>query len=222
MQNGISSGTELQRTDCAFCQRSTIASYILKETQNFYLVTDHAPLVEGHVLIVPKAHYACYGAVPATLDQELFALRSEVQHFFERYYRPAIFWEHGVFHQTVFHAHLHCFPFGPLDQKQHHLCQRLASETLQSQEMLRAWYASKGHYFYLEPDQAFLFAPKNEDYFRITQSVFWPKVSALNGQKIWHSTQQRQKEGVSRIEATFTKWRMYQQEDVTYANEASA
>ena len=222
MQNGVSSDTEFSRADCTFCQRSTIASYILKETQNFYLVADHAPLVESHVLIVPKTHYACYGAAPAALDAELFSLKSDVQSFFEQYYHPAIFWEHGVFHQTVFHAHLHCFPFGALDAKQHDLCERLSAETLQNQEMLRTWYAAKGQYFYLEPDDAFLFAPKNDDYFRITQNIFWPKVSSLNHQKMWHSSQQREKEGVSRIESTFAKWRMFEQKGATYANEASA
>ena len=224
MLNGsdVSSDAELLRDDCVFCQRGAIARYILKETQNFRLVVDHAPLVEGHILIIPKLHYACYGAAPAELDTELFALRAEVQRFFEQYYHAAVFWEHGVFHQTVFHAHLHCFPFGQLTEKQHNLCEKLATETVQKQEQIRAWYASKGQYFYLEPDKAFLFAPKTDDYFRVTQGIFWPKVSGLNHQKIWHSTQQRQVEGLSRIEATFAKWRMFEQEGAEYVNEASA
>ena len=224
MQNGsgVSSGAELLRADCVFCQRSTIAPYILKETQNFRLVADHAPLVEGHILIMPKLHYACYGAVPGEFDPELLALRSEVQHFFQQYYLPPVFWEHGVFHQTVFHAHLHCFPFGILTPKQHDLCEKLSAETVQTQETIRSWYASKGQYFYLEPDKAFLFAPKTNDYMQITQNIFWPNVSRLNNQKIWHSTQQRQKEGKGRIEATFAKWRLFEQEGATYAREASA
>jgi len=57
---------------------------------------------------------------------------------------------------------------------------------------------------------------------RIIQSIFWSNVSRLNNQKIWHSTQQRQKEGQSRIAATCAKWRMFEQEGTTYANEASA
>ena len=223
MQNGssVSSGTEL-RADCVFCQRIAIAPNILKETQNFRLVADYAPLVEGHILIIPKRHYACYGAVPPELDAELFALKREVQQFFQQDYLPPVFWEHGVFHQTVFHAHLHCFPFGVLDQKQHELCEKLAVETVQRQNDIRAWYASRGQYFYLEPDKAFLFAPKTDDYARITQGIFWNKVSTLNNQKIWHSTQQRQKEGQVRIEATFAKWRTFQQQGATYANETSA
>ena len=112
MQNGsrASLNAETNNIDCAFCQRSDIAANILKETTAFLVVADHAPLVEGHILIIPKSHYACYGEVPAELDAELLALKREVQEFFAQYYAPAVFWEHGVFRQTVFHAHLHCFP----------------------------------------------------------------------------------------------------------------
>ncbi|GAC1364761.1 MAG: hypothetical protein NVSMB38_45860 [Ktedonobacteraceae bacterium] len=140
----------------------------------------------------------------------------------QQYYIPPIFWEHGVFHQTVFHAHLHCFPFGILGQKEHALCQQLCAEIVQDQDAIRSWYASQGHYFYLEPDKAFLFAPENDKYMRIIQGIFWPKVSALNNQKVWHSSFQRQKEGKARTEATCAKWRLFEQQGVTYANEASA
>ena len=212
---------EVLRADCVFCQHNTIATNILKETPNFRLVADHAPLVEGHILIEPKLHYACYGALPAELDAEFLALKQEAQRFLQHNYLPPIFWEHGIFHQSVFHAHVHCFPFGTLDQKQHDLCQKIAVETVQTLDDIRAWYVTKGQYFYLEPDKAFLYAPKTDDYIRIIQGVIWPKVSTLNNQKLWHSSQQRQKEGVSRIAATFAKWRMFEQQGVTYADEAS-
>ena len=213
---------EVLRADCVFCQPNAIATNILKETPNFRLVADHAPLVEGHILIIPKLHYACYGALPAELDAEFIALKQEAQRFLQRYYLPPIFWEHGIFHQSVFHAHVHCFPFGALDQKQYDLCQKIAAETVQTLDDVRAWYATKGQYFYLEPDKAFLYAPKTDDYIRIIQGIFWPKVSALNNQKMWHSSQQRQKEGVSRIATTFATWRMFEQQEASYANEASA
>ncbi len=113
MQNrsNVSLDVEVNGTNCAFCQRGEI-SHVLKETPNFRLAADHAPLVEGHLLVIPKQHYTCYGDVPAEFDAELTTLKQEVQAFFARYYAPAVFWEHGVFRQTVFHAHLHCFPFG--------------------------------------------------------------------------------------------------------------
>jgi hypothetical protein len=160
--------------------------------------------------------------LPTQLDAEFLALKQEAHRFLQHYYLPPIFWEHGIFHQSVFHAHVHCFPFGTLDQKQHDLCQKIAAETVQTLDDVRAWYTTKGQYFYLEPDKAFLYAPKTDDYIRIIQGIFWPKVSTLNNQKMWHSSQQRQKEGVARIAATFAKWRMFEQQGASYANEASA
>src|SRR5947209_18147100 len=106
MRNGshASWDAEVDRANCAFCQRSDFAANILKETPTFLVVADHAPLVEGHILIIPRQHYACYGAVPAELDAELDVLKQQVQQFFAQFYAPTVFWEHGVFRQTVFHA----------------------------------------------------------------------------------------------------------------------
>jgi len=85
MQNGsgFSVDAELFDPDCAFCNHDEI-THILKETPRFLLAADYAPLVEGHILIIPKSHYTCYGDVPGELDAELFALKAEVQHFFTR------------------------------------------------------------------------------------------------------------------------------------------
>ena len=102
MQNGKydSPNAKVSNMHCAFCNRDDI-SYIFKETPNFLLAADHAPLVEGHLLIIPKQHYTCYGDVPAAMDDELLTLKHEVQQFFTRFYAPAVFWEHGIFRQTV-------------------------------------------------------------------------------------------------------------------------
>ena len=171
MLNGseVSSGTEFNKNDCAFCKRTEI-SYILKETPNFLLAADHAPLVEGHILIIPKQHFTCYGEVPAKLDAELFSMKEEVQRFFTNFYAPTVFWEHGIFKQTVFHAHLHCFPWGisgyNLEEKVHNVI-------VSSQEEVRQWYTFQGHYFYMEDShRALLFAPEMDRYLGIVKNVF--------------------------------------------------
>src|SRR5579859_6205219 len=112
MQNGsqVSLDAEAFDRNCAFCQRNDIACNILKETRFFLVVTDHAPLIEGHILVIPKSHYACYGAVPRELDAELYALKLEVQQFFVRYYVPAVFWKHAFFRKQVFIPNCTVFP----------------------------------------------------------------------------------------------------------------
>lgn len=223
MQNGsqVSLNAEAFDTNCAFCQHNDIAFYILKETRSFLLVTDHAPLIEGHILIIPKSHYACYGAVPRDLDTELYALKQEVQQFFARYYVPAVFWEHGVFRQTVFHAHLHCFPFGDTEYS---LSEQLHSRVLHSQDDIRAWYATEGQYFYMEDESnALLFAPDLEHYMHIIKDVLWHGVSTHTKHAHWRSQQQRFEEGGPLITATRRKWREFQEQGAeAYADETSA
>lgn len=216
MQPRSSASADAQTThpDCVFCQLDSIATYVLKETTNFRIVADHAPLVEGHLLIIPKRHYACYGTVPAELDDELLSLKQEVRLFFEHYYVPPVYWEHGVFRQTVFHAHLHCFPFGDIgyapDPKQHW-------QIVRSQADIREWYNKHGYYFYMEDSkQALLFAPNMDDYMYIIRDVLGAGVAARNKQIAPpRSSQQRQHEGKPLIEALTAKWQQFQQNDTT-------
>jgi diadenosine tetraphosphate (Ap4A) HIT family hydrolase len=216
MQPGsnVSLGNEVTRDDCPFCQRRNLVSYILKETSHFRLVTDHAPLIEGHLLIIPRSHYTCYGDVPETLDSELFALKQEVQQFFFQYYAAPIFWEHGIYHQTVFHAHLHCFPFGDIH---YDLSENLHDDLVVSQENLRSWYTTRGEYFYLEDSlHAMLFPPVAERYYRIIRGVLSYSVVSLVGPIGWRSPQERYEQGKSLIEATKSKWRAFEQQGLEY------
>lgn len=203
---------------CAFCEREKIAVRIMKETASFVLIPDHAPLVEGHLLIIPKGHYACYGEAPARLDTELACMKREVQEFFERYYAPAVFWEHGIFRQTVFHAHLHCFPFG---ETAYDAAEGCHGALVESQEDMRRWYAERGQYFYMENEgNAFLFAPEVERYLHIIQDVLRHGVVARNGQAQWRSPQERLEKGLPMIEAVMARWERFQ--GVKYADTTGA
>lgn len=210
--NSTDIGTENGQNLCEFCQQTSISPYILKETDNFSIVADHAPLVEGHLLIIPKQHYACYGAVPATLDGELLALKQEVRAFFVDFYAAPVHWEHGIFHQTVFHAHLHCFPFG---ETHYQLSEGLHDLVVPSQDDIRAWYTTQGQYFYLEDSRfALLFAPQTDHYRRVIQQALWSGVVARTGNSTWRSPQQRQLEGVASIASLKEKWQQFQQQKV--------
>lgn len=214
MQSGsnVSLCKEVTREDCPFCQRRDLVNYILKETAHFRIVTDHAPLVEGHVLIIPRSHYTCYGDVPETLDTELYALKQEVQQFFLQYYAAPVFWEHGIYHQTVFHAHLHCFPFGDIH---YDLSENLHDELVTSQDDLRSWYRTRGEYFYLEDSQhAMLFPPVTERYHRIIHGVLSRGVISRTGSIGWRSPHERYELGKSLIQATKIKWSAFEQQEL--------
>ncbi len=213
MQSRSSTSADAQTThiDCTFCHLDSIENYILEETAHFLIVADHAPLVEGHLLIIPREHYACYGAVPAELDGELLALKQDVYLFFTQYYALPVHWEHGIFRQTVFHAHLHCFPFGeigymPDRKRQHH--------KVHSQNDIRDWYKQNGHYFYMEDSkQALLFAANMDDYVYVIKDVLGAGVAARNKQAMhFRSSQQRQSEGKPLIASLATNWQAFRRQ----------
>jgi diadenosine tetraphosphate (Ap4A) HIT family hydrolase len=205
-RSSITSDAETLHPECAFCQFQSVQSYLLKETTHFRIVADHAPLVEGHVLIIPKDHYACYGAVPETLDTELTELKLEVQHFFHYYYAEPVYWEHGVFRQTVFHAHLHCFPFGAIPD-----IALPDSTIMQSQQDIRDRYQSQGNYFYLENTaHAYLFPPDIDTYMHVIQEVLRPAAAARGAHANWRTAQERLQYGVPLVQSVMQLWHNFQ------------
>ncbi|WP_052889145.1 HIT family protein [Thermogemmatispora carboxidivorans] len=203
---------------CVFCDRAALTT-VLYETSAFLLVADRAPLVEGHLLIIPKEHYACYGAVPAGLDEELQALKRLVSHFAACFYAPLLFWEHGVFGQTVFHAHLHCIPFGVASYGPR--LEQVAKMAIpaREQEEIRRWYRQRGHYFYLEDSQqALLFPPDPRCYREVLYEVLWKSLSPEQQQQGWQRKEVRLREGARWPAATARKWEQFCREEKRHAH----
>jgi diadenosine tetraphosphate (Ap4A) HIT family hydrolase len=118
--------------ECVFCTRRGQPS-VLFETCSLYVMPDKFPTRPGHALIIAKEHLECYGAAPGVLS-ELEEAKGRVERFLRAMYpverdggetvggasggeapplKPTIYaMEHGVYGQTVFHAHLHVTP-GP-------------------------------------------------------------------------------------------------------------
>jgi diadenosine tetraphosphate (Ap4A) HIT family hydrolase len=210
---GEDGGRPAHSPDCPFCNPSSLG-HILSETERFLLVADHAPLVEGHALIIPRDHYACYGAVPLELEPELVELKRRVARFFRASYRPAVFFEHGVFRQTVFHAHLHALPFGPINLRLFELAHP-DGRPVQGLADLRAWYNERGPYFYLEqprqPDrvlEAAVFPPEEERYFRALRTIR-ESTETISG---FRPALVRQLEGAPQAQALARAWAEFEEE----------
>ncbi len=110
-------------TTCTLCaeiaaknRRAPWNEFII-ETENFGVIPSLGALVEGWVLMIPKAHYISFGALPRHLREEADVLRNRVRALLEsRYENRIVEFEHGpsaAEHGTgcgVDHAHLHLVP----------------------------------------------------------------------------------------------------------------
>ena len=95
---------------CEHCDAGVALEHVLKETANFRIVCDAHPLMEGHLLIIPKDHIACMGELPPPLFQEFIALHGQCAEFLRAHYGNMSAFEHGKIGQTVLHAHTHLLP----------------------------------------------------------------------------------------------------------------
>ena len=97
---------------CPHCDKKSFAlKNLLKETKNFKIVCDVHPLIEGHILIIPKKHLSSVGEYPENLYQEFISLYKIFSDFIKKEYGSVAVFEHGRIGQTVFHSHIHILPY---------------------------------------------------------------------------------------------------------------
>ena len=95
---------------CVFCDYDRIKEDILWETENFYVKVGVGILAPGHIMIVSKKHLSCFGEIPDELNEEFTHLIEEVFQKVKSNFSEPIMYEHGVYSQSVPHAHIHFVP----------------------------------------------------------------------------------------------------------------
>lgn len=100
------------RDHCPHCDPASDAfADLLEKTTHFRIVCDHHPIVEGHLLIIPKQHLSCIGEYPQEVFDEFIDLYEKVLAFVKKQYGCVSTFEHGKIGQTVFHSHVHFLPY---------------------------------------------------------------------------------------------------------------
>lgn len=138
---------EIRREECGHFRDGAL-SHPLLEDSDFLVVCDVHPLMEGHILIIPKRHTPCMAA----LDDEMFGkfrkLYLKAIGFLKREYGSYAAFEHGVTGQTVSHAHFHLLPFkGKIGDI---VPEKEALRELAEISELRRLYHQKGKYLFIQ------------------------------------------------------------------------
>jgi ATP adenylyltransferase len=93
-----------------------VADKVLAETENFVATPTIGSIVEGWILISPKRHYLCFGAISPHLDLEIRIIRELVVETLRERYPRVVTFEHGPatcaspVGCSVDHAHIHVVP----------------------------------------------------------------------------------------------------------------
>lgn len=181
---------------CVFCPGSrfelvrelprTGVESILWGDQNFWVVPDIAPLVEGHLLMISTPHYPCFGDWPADLESELYSARDRIRDLLaEAYGEPVLFLEHGAVRPKsagvcIDHSHWHCLPTRLPVRREVEL--KLGAGQPASLAELRRLSHARQPYIYLEegPDRSWVY-PVGDLLSQFLRQV----VSSLQGQTVW-------------------------------------
>lgn len=163
-------------------------SFIIYETTNFLVAPDIAPLIEGHLLLFPKAHYISVGNLIAEHFSEFTDVKNYILHLFlNRYSRP-VFFEHGAAKtqkagNSIDHAHLHCLP-ADIDLVSNQNVPWIAINSLLD---LTKFYENNIPYIYFEDCSGNMFVSLLHDERKDLPSQFLRKVVAnILGSENWN------------------------------------
>ena len=94
--------------NCIFCKIAggEIPSATLYEDDDFRVILDVGPAAKGHMLILPKKHFANICEMPEELVGKAFILAKRMAEKMEK----ALHNNHEAAGQTVFHFHIHLIP----------------------------------------------------------------------------------------------------------------
>ena len=102
--------------DCIFCKLANgeIETNTLYEDDDFRVIFDVSPATEGHVMILPKKHYANVFELPEELASKVYVLAKKVAAALKEITGcngVNILQNNGeAAGQTVFHFHMHVIP----------------------------------------------------------------------------------------------------------------
>lgn len=133
---------------CLLCPSSLERQHPLYDDGIFWIICDPHPLVQGHMLVVPKPHIAAMGGLSEAHFKKYARVYAKVKSFINACYGAAGIFEHGGTGQTVFHAHTHFLPFD-------HETEKIVSDTKALRRVarlgdVRREFAQKQQYLFLE------------------------------------------------------------------------
>lgn len=98
--------------ECIFCHKENIKTDFVYEDDIVMAFLDMDPINEGHVLLVPKAHYLDIDEVPDEVLSHIMLVAKRITSSLKKVYKPngySIMQNGGEFNDTG-HFHLHIFP----------------------------------------------------------------------------------------------------------------
>lgn len=105
--------------ECVFCDKAKLGERLISENSGWYVAATLGQITDGgYVLVIPKEHISCMGALTREQTSAMLKVTKETCRALSLEYQnstsatpyPVIIFEHGIVGQTIKHAHLHLLP----------------------------------------------------------------------------------------------------------------
>jgi len=177
---------------CAFCNYNLIKEDVLWESDNFFVKVGVGILTPGHIMIIPKKHISCFGELPKQLSREFILLKEEVFSRIKSNFSKPIIYEHGMYSQSVNHAHLHFIPSKNevynLENIGKKIFKDLKSTQIENIFQIVDIFEKEGSYIYLEENaKKWLFHTKGLPHRKYTLRKEIARLSGSHGLADWRN-----------------------------------
>ena len=198
--------------NCPFCQRDKIKSDILMESENFFVKVGVGILAPGHVMVITREHLSCFAELPNHLMKEFILLKNKVTNNLKLNFAEPIIYEHGVYGQSINHAHLHFLPrkneHFDLSNIKEVLFNDLKSTSIENMQQLADIYSKEHSYFYLEIDgNNLVYHTKGKEAGKYIFRKEFARLTGLKGLEDWKTMsekdRQRDKEWIDMTRKVF-------------------
>jgi len=184
--------------DCLFCQRDKIKDGILLESENFFVKVGIGILAPGHVMIITKEHVPCFAELPKQLIKEFTSLKNKVIENLKLNFADPIIYEHGIYGQSINHAHLHFLPrknkYFDLSNIKQVLFTDIKSTSIGNMQQLADIHAKENSYFYLEIDGTkSVYHTKGKEAGKYIFRKEFARLTGLKGLENWKSMTEEDK-----------------------------
>ena len=141
------------------------------ESENFVAMPTRGAIIEGWMLVVPKKHYLCMGALGKLQIKELVRFKTLLVSTLQDCYGRMTIFEHGPAKPNlsvgcgVDHAHLHLVPisFNLIEKSEEALPENFRWHQINNMAQLRDYYIEQKSYLYVEQSVGKMYAGTHLD-----------------------------------------------------------
>jgi len=198
--------------ECLFCDFDKIKEDILWNSENFYVKVGIGILAPGHVMLLPKMHMACFAQLPKQLSNEFISVKDKLFNKIKYAFNEPIIYEHGVYGQSIKHAHLHFLPsrnnYYNFKNIKENIFKSLKSARIDNMFQIADVFKKEGSYFYLEQNgRKWVIHTKGREEGKFTFRKEFARLTGLYALEAWQtmpeSEKQRNIEWVETTKKTF-------------------